>query len=293
MLSLALQRRAPVRPVATLVLLPSLGQTARMWHPFLEQLGRPGAPSDPVEVWAFDVPGHGTAPAIAESAAGGAFELADLAAELVPMLENTPDDVPVVAVGVSMGGAVALELAARSPRVAGVACLNSALRFGTAEGWGDIVAATRAAGSAAFDPDGTRAGWFTPGFASGRGADLVRAALEDLADVDAASYIACCEALARYDGTATAAAVTVPGIAVGGRADRATPPEAMARLAASRPLFSYAELPGAHLAVIEDAREAADLVAGLVRRVAGGGGPAAPAGTAPSTSDHRSPTTDR
>lgn len=254
--ALTLTRRVSVEdPAAVLALFPSLGTTTHMWDGVLTAISS----RTPLDVLLFDLPGHGGAPAATEvditaSAIDASRQIADLAG-----------DRPVIVAGVSMGGAIAIEIASlRSANVTAFASFNSALRFGTGEGFEAIIDQVRAAGTAAFDPDSTRAGWFTPAFTAGPESAVVDGMLRGLGETDAESYVACCRALADYDGTSAAGSLgDQHGLAVGGALDRATPVQGMRELAALTGA-RYAELPGAHLAVMEDPRRTASLLEHLI-----------------------------
>lgn len=230
-------------PRATLVLLPSLGTTAEMWDSLLDGWDA----ASRLDVILFDLPGHGRAPARTT------VDISAFALEVVDAVSRMKRSDDWIVAGVSMGGAVAVEIAASRPSgLRAVASFNSALRFGSSEGWERIKDSARRAGTSAFDPAGTRAGWFSTGFANGPGRAVVERILTGLHGVDLDSYIACCDALDRYDGRASAAGIDIPGIAVGGRDDASTPPELMRELAAAAPGIRFAEVPGAHLAVVEN-----------------------------------------
>lgn len=256
--SLSLRPAAAGAPKATLVLVPSLGTTTEIWHVVLDGWDT----ASHLDVVLVDLPGHGAA------APQTYVEIPAFAADVARALEETRRTKDWIVAGVSMGGAVAVEIAAMRPRgLRAVASFNSALRFGTPEGWERIRTAARAAGTPAFDPAGTRSGWFTAAFAGGDGREVVDRMMADLDAVDLPSYLACCDALERYDGHASAAAIKVPGIAVGGRTDASTAPERMREIAAAATGIRFAELPGAHLAVVEDARLARTLLEGLLSDV--------------------------
>lgn len=257
--ALTLTRRVSVDDsAAVLALLPSLGTTTHVWDGVLTAISS----RNPLDVLLFDLPGHGGAPAAIEvdipaSARDASHQIIDLVGER-----------PVIVAGVSMGGAIAIEIASlRLANVAAFASFNSALRFGTGAGFEAIVDQVRAAGTAAFDLDSTRAGWFTPAFNAGPGSAVVTGMLRDLGVTDVESYVACCRALADYDGTSAAGSlVDKHGLAVGGALDRATPAQGMRELAVLSGA-RYAELPGAHLAVMEDPRRTATLLEELMALV--------------------------
>jgi pimeloyl-ACP methyl ester carboxylesterase len=253
------------QPRAMMVLFPSLGTSTRVWDPVLAELST----RETLDVLMFDLPGHGDAP----PAEG--FDIPALARQALEQIRPHRSVVPVLTVGVSMGGALALEVASLpSAAVAAVASFNSGMTFGGRSGWNDLIRKVEAAGTAAFDIEATAGGWFTETFRAVAGRQSIDPLMDDLAAIDPTSYIACCRALARYDGRAAAASLAIPGLAVGGAADRATHPEGTWELAV-RGRIRYAELPGAHLAIVEDAARAAALLDELIARVITGAGIAA------------------
>jgi len=233
------------------VLLPSLGTTTALWDGVVDELRRT-APR--LRVLRVDLPGHGASPA-AES-----FSVGDLADATLRLVDEVGGGRVHVA-GVSLGGAVGLELALRSAeRVASLAILCSGARIGTPEGWAERAAQVRASGTASLVV-GSASRWFAPGFletdAAGRGAR----ALEQLLDIDDASYAACCEALAAFDRTASLADVTAPTLTVSGALDPVTTSEQLSTLADALPRGRFAEIAEAsHLAVLERPAEAAALI---------------------------------
>jgi pimeloyl-ACP methyl ester carboxylesterase len=112
-----------------MVLLHGLGHTAQVWRELIDLLSQrwPGG-------WlAPDLPGHGRSPWL------DAYSFDGMAAEVATVL---PAGRPVVAVGHSMGGVVALALAAVTPEVDGV------LGFGIKVAWTEDELAAMAARAA-------------------------------------------------------------------------------------------------------------------------------------------------
>lgn len=256
MSALTLSRRElAVRPLATLALFPSLGTTYRVWDRLLTELST----RHDLDVLLFDLPGHGAA----RPATG--FTVADLVADAERLISGMRRGGPMVAVGVSMGGAIAVELARTAGGVVdALASFNSASRFGSEDGWEQIIRLVASSGTAAFDPEATMRGWFSPAFLTQQPGVTGRL-VEDLAAVDAHSYIACCRALAAYSGSPLDGVPNLHGLAVGGAGDEATPAAGMRVLADASPGIVYVELPGAHLAIVENAAAAAGLIDRLVR----------------------------
>lgn len=254
----ALVDRVP-DPLASLVLLPSLGTTARVWDDALARIGPSRA-----DVLRFDLPGHGSAVVRDD------FDIEDLADEVAAYIATeTAPGAPVIVAGVSMGGAIAVEVARRHPRVVdGFAAFSAALRFGTPAGWNELIGRVRAAGTPGFDREGTLAGWFTPAYSGGAGEARSAQILDELVGIDPDGYIECCRALARYDATTGVPSLSAPGAAIAGTADRAVPPVTTRAIAASGGHITYRELRGAHLAIVEDAAGAARILRESILRAA-------------------------
>ncbi|MFG3436721.1 4-carboxymuconolactone decarboxylase [Nonomuraea sp. NPDC047897] len=214
-----------------LVLGPSLGTTMDVWRPQLPAL------TASWRVLRYDLPGHGGSPA-----APAGFTIATLARAVLGLL---PDE-PFAVGGVSLGGAVATAVAGtltEPGRVSGLVLCCTAARFGEPGPWRDRAAAVRAGGVASLAPVlGPR--WFTPGYDGGWILDM-------LAEVDAESYAACCEALAGCDLTGRLSAVTAPTLVVAGADDPATPLD--------QALVLLRGIPDARLTVIPNAAHLANV----------------------------------
>ncbi len=134
----------PASPDATasglLVLLPSLGTTTAVWDGVVAQPARRALPE--LRILRVDLPGHGASPATREP-----FTIAELADATLRLVDETGGGRFHVA-GLSLGGAIALELAAAYPdRVLSLADVCSGSRIGDAAGWGERAAQVRASGN--------------------------------------------------------------------------------------------------------------------------------------------------
>ena len=203
----------PVGPVdAPLLLLgPSLGTSTILWEDVIPQL------TDTYRVAAWDLPGHGAAPA-----ASGPFTVADLADAVAAA---APDDTFFFA-GVSLGGATGLELALRhGHRVRGAAILASGAQLGDPTAWAERAAQARAQSTSSLLVASAQR-WFAPE-SPARRPDLTGRLLHALQNADDDSYARCCEALAAYDVRGRLGEITVPVLAAWGEFD-AVAPEAKA-----------------------------------------------------------------
>jgi 3-oxoadipate enol-lactonase len=184
----------------------ALGSASPMWTraiPFF-------APD--VQPITWDLPGHGdSAPAT------GPFSLLDIADAIVGIADGLGVDRFDYA-GVSISGAIGLELALRHPaRVRSFAVICSAAKLGTVESWADRAALVRGSGTGALIPD-IPARWFTPTFMT-EDPIWLETLMEVFEDVDDESYARCCEALAGYDVREDLPSITVPALVMAADSD--------------------------------------------------------------------------
>ncbi len=208
-----------------LVLIHGAGGHRLFWPPELRRL-------EGEEVYALDLPGHGSSAGEGEATIGGYAErLLDWA--------RTLEIDGAVWVGHSMGSAIALKLALRVPsRVAGLALLGSAGQLAVEprllEMLGDRSRFAEAVQTV------TR--W---SFSPAASARLVELAHERLAEAQPRTLYQDFLACDRFDEIARLNEIDVPVLVLCGRDDVMTPPEGARRLAES--------LPNARLEIIEGA----------------------------------------
>jgi 3-oxoadipate enol-lactonase/4-carboxymuconolactone decarboxylase len=245
---------APAAHQDLLVLLPSLGTTAALWDGVVEHL-RVDPATAALRILRVDLPGHGASPAAHEP-----VSVADLAAGVLEVVDAAGGGTFHVA-GVSLGGAVALELAVAAPdRVLSLTMACSGAKIGSPEGWAERAATVRAGGTASMVA-GSAARWFAPGFLE-RGDRAGARALDALLDVDDESYARCAEALAGFDRSADVAGVGIATLLVSGAHDAVTTPASMQELAEAFPHAVHAGVESAgHLVPLE----APGTVAALLR----------------------------
>ena len=235
-----------------LIVGPSLGTS-------VEALWSRCAAMAPFEVVGWDLPGHGRS-----RPAGEPFSVSDLAEAVRHLAQGVAGGRDAWYAGVSLGGAVGLELALDPGPFGAVAVLASAPKIGDAEAWHERAALVRRAGTEAM-VEGSAVRWFAPGFTD-REPAVAAALLTSLSDADRESYALACEALAAFDLRDRAGDARVPLLAAAGQHDPVVSP-GQARSAAPD---AFAVLPGcAHLPSAEDPAAVADLLASFFRSAKG------------------------
>lgn len=240
-----------------LVLLPSLGTTESVWDRVVQKLT--DAIPD-LRILRVDLPGHGASPVARDS-----FTVAELAEATLRIVDEVGGGRFHVA-GLSLGGTIALELAASHPeRVLSFASYCSGSCIGTRAGWVARAAEVRASGTASL-VTGSASRWFAPGYLSTPAGEPGSRSLVALVDVDDESYARCSEALALFDRTASLPDITVPALIVSGEHDTVTTSASMHGFAGALPDSRFAEIRGAaHLAPLEKPDGSAALLADFIR----------------------------
>ena len=214
----------------TLVFLHGSGVSARYWTDQLRAL------AGTARVLALDLPGHGESE---DAATPDLAHYADVTAALIDTLGAWP----AIAIGHSLGGAVALALAARRPaEVCGLVLVSSCARLPQVSTsaqwiWGSLPAAVR------------RALFFVTAknvlFAAGASPAAVALGMQELRACRPRTLAADVAIAREMDLTATAADVRVPTLLLCGSRDRVTPP------ALSRDL--HAMIAGSRLEIVDGA----------------------------------------
>lgn len=232
----------PIGPqgAGLLLLGPSLGTSTILWDEVAPHLA---------ETWrvaAWDLPGHGASPAT--TTAFSVADLADAVADVAGRLGATR----IAYAGVSLGGAVGLELLLRHPGlVAAASIICSGAKIGEPAGWHDRAAHVRAQSTSSLVvPSAQR--WFAPESLA-RHPVITGRLLHTLQDADDESYALCCEALAEYDVRDRLGDIAAPVLAIWGRHDQVCPEECATEVARGVRDGNAAEVPdAAHLAPAED-----------------------------------------
>jgi len=241
----------------TLVYLHSLGTELRIWDGVVERLRH----RDQLRL---DLRGHGLSEVPA-----GAYTIAALTRDLFHVLDRLGVG-PVVAIGVSVGGQVALRAALERPaQVVGVVALDTAGRIRDRASWSARIAEVRAAG---LEPlaDATVARWFVPGHAA-RDPRAVQGYRRLLLRTSVDGYAATCAALRDEDLTPRLAEIAQPALVLCGSHDEATPPDVVRGLARALPRGRYVEIAdAAHLPCIDQPEATAAHIDAFVRDLVGG-----------------------
>lgn len=196
-----------------------------MWDPQVPALEDAG-----FRVVRVDHPGHGGEP-VAEG-----HEVGELARHLLDRVDADAFSF----VGLSLGGAIGMELALAFPsRVDRLVLACTSPRFGQPEMWRERAEIVRARGIEAV-ADAVLERWFTPAFGD------VQRYRDMLVSIHPEGYARCCEALARWNVRGELVRVQAPTLAIAGDDDPATPPDHLEWIAD--------EIPGARLEVIAPAR---------------------------------------
>jgi 3-oxoadipate enol-lactonase len=217
----------------------SLGSDLRMWDAQAAALARDH------RVVRYDMRGHGRSPA-----PPGPYSLADLAADALALLDRL-EVARAHLVGLSLGGMVAMQLAATAPdRVDRMVLCCTSAHMPPASNWYDRAATVRT------DGIGAVAGavvdrWLTPGFA-GAAPGLVRDLRAMVEATPDEGYAGCCEAIGAMDLRPLLARIVARTLLIAGADDPATPVTHAMEIAAAVAAAEVVTVgPAAHMANVE------------------------------------------
>ena len=251
---------SPQRPLGEHPLLlvgPSLGTSSILWNRAASLLGTD------YDVVAWDLPGHGVSPAATET-----FDVAALADAVVDLADSISPGENFHYAGVSLGGAVGLQLGIRhGERLKSLSVQNSGAKIGTPEGWLERAETVRTQGTPVMI-QGSAERWFAPGFMDSQ-PELSSRLLHALRDADRFSYAFCCEALAAFDVRAELGSIRVPTQVIAGALDGVATPsmadDVAAGITGGGGTATAVTLEGvAHLAPAEAPAHVAELMRGLI-----------------------------
>ncbi len=223
----------------------SLGTTHRMWDAVVSEL------STDFRCVRYDTRGHG-----ASTRAKASFQIEDLAADAIAILDNLGDET-VHFVGLSLGGMTGQALAHRyRDRLRSLTLMATSAFMPPASAWLARAALVRAQGTTSI-LDATLPRWFTPGFLASQ-KEKVKKIADEFAALDSTGYAACCEAIAAMDLRPFLGSVAAPTLIVAGADDPATPVSMLTELHEYIPQSTFALLRNAaHLLAVERPEEAA------------------------------------
>ena len=225
----------PGRPA--LVLLNSLGTDHSLWDPVMPGLLRH------FRVLRTDKPGHG-----ASSARPGEYTIEQLGRDVLAAMDAAGVRRAHLC-GVSIGGMIAMWLAANAPgRIDRLVLSNTSAKLAP-EGFVERIRTVREGGIAAI-ADTILGRFFTPEFVA-RADERFHSVRTTLLQVDPAGYIGCCAALRDMDLRPLLARIASPTLVVTCRDDASTPAAMGEAIAAAIPGAQRIELTLAHLPFVE------------------------------------------
>lgn len=222
-----------------IVLLNSLGSSLCIWDAVSAHLGKF------FPLIRYDKRGHGLS-----DCPPGPYTIRDHAADLHGLLDQLQVETAIL-VGMSVGGMIALDLAASHPqRIQHLILCDTGAKIGAEQLWQDRIAAVEAGGLAPM-AEAVLARWFTTAFSQNEPAQ-VHGYTNMLLRTPAAGYTATCAALRDADLHAVAPLIQTPTLVLCGEEDLATPPALGRELATLLPNAQFALIPhAAHLPSIE------------------------------------------
>jgi 3-oxoadipate enol-lactonase len=222
-----------------LVLGPSLGTDLGLFDAQARDL------ADRHRVIRYDLRGHGGSPVVP-----GPYTVADLADDVLHRLDQLGIDRFAYA-GVSLGGAIGLQLAVTAPdRVTHLVVMASAAQFPDPPSWKERADRVRAEGTEFLVPSRIGA-WVTPGFAESHPEETERL-LTMLRSTPREGYAACCETITTFDVRDQLLKITATTLVIAGGDDPATPPDTVREIADGIPGARFVVVPKAsHLVSAE------------------------------------------
>jgi 3-oxoadipate enol-lactonase len=222
----------PEAPV--LVLSNSLGTTLDMWLPQMPVL------LENFRVLRYDTRGHGQS-----EVTPGPYTIAQLGDDVLTLLDQL--HIPRAHFcGLSMGGMIGMWLAIHAPaRIDRLVLANTSAAIGVPEVWNTRIAKVRLDGVVSV-VDSVLERWFTADFLAHAPAQVERVK-SMLRNTPAEGYVANCAAVRDMDQRADLNKITAPTLVIGGKHDKATPPEHGELIARAIQGAHYVELNAAHL----------------------------------------------
>jgi 3-oxoadipate enol-lactonase len=236
-----------------LVFVNSLGTDLRLWDSVARYF------TDDFRVIRYDKRGHGLS-----DCPPAPYSIRDHAEDLAGLLDALRLSHAIL-VGISVGGMIALDFAARYPeRVKALVLCDTGAKIGTVESWNARIQAVQRGGMESI-ADGVLARWFMPPFAKTYPAQ-VQGFRNMLTRTPAEGYIGTCVALRDAELSEAAKAVRAKTLVLCGSHDVATPPELTRGLLDVLPDARHAELPdAAHLPCVEQPERFTEIMMQFLR----------------------------
>lgn len=231
--------RSGVATGPPLVFINSLGTDLRIWDDVLPLL------DGHLPLIRYDKRGHGLSDAPA-----GPYTIRQHTGDLEALLKHLEIGEAIVC-GISVGGMIALDYAARNPdAVRALVLCDTAAKIGTATGWTQRIRSVQEHGLEQM-AETILAQWFSPSFSQERPSDY-RGYCNMLARSSDEGYVATCEALRDADLRETLSVINAKTLVLCGAEDPSTPPAVVHRLAERLPDAQFDVIPGAaHLPCVE------------------------------------------
>jgi 3-oxoadipate enol-lactonase len=206
------------RAAPCVVLVNSLGTDLRIWDEVASAL------SSDWRVIVYDKRGHGLS-----DVPPGPYSIAELSDDLLALVDHLGIE-RFALVGLSIGGMIGQDLAARVPqRLSALVLADTAPKIGAPESWNERIRIIERGGLGEL-ADSVMERWFTPGFRTAQ-PDQVSGWRNAFVNLPADGYIATCEALREADLTDRIGQISAPTLVVVGELDLATSPELVAAMA--------------------------------------------------------------
>ena len=203
----------------------------------------------------YDKRGHGLS-----TVSEDPFKISDLAQDAEGLMDRLKIS-GAIFVGLSIGGAIALQLASTRPDlVSAVVLSNTAARIGSEQLWRSRIDAVARSGIEAI-ADSILERWFSGSFREAESVEL-EAWRCMLCRTTTAGYLGCCEALKIADLREAARSLCQPALAIAGSEDGSTPPHVVEETASLIPNCQFRLIDEAgHLPCVEKPEEYAKLLA--------------------------------
>jgi 3-oxoadipate enol-lactonase len=217
----------------------ALGTDLRIWDGVVAHLdGR-------FPTLCYDKRGHGLS-----GAPPLEYTIEDHRRDVVSVLDGVGIEA-IVLVGISVGGLIALDMAATHPeRVTALVLCDTGARIGSPEVWEARIGAIRSSGLSAVSGD-ILSRWFAPDFAD-RSPVVFQRCAEMLESTPEVGYTGTCATLRDTDLREVVDEITHPTLVLCGAEDRPTPPDMGRELAAGMPRARFELIEGAgHLPPVE------------------------------------------